>query len=207
MLLKALDKTVAKVGLQIIPENRKEIVNTLVAYIQEKLKENQPVLLTFICTHNSRRSQLAQAWAQIMGCHFGIPVKTFSGGVEVTAFYPSAIQALQSSGVRIKIKSKAKNPVVNVYYSEEKPPLVMFSKLYNDAINPSHHFVAVMTCSDADENCPFISGAEKRISLTYQDPKIADNTSFELEKYKERSMQIASEMYYVFSRVKQNNEQ
>ena len=59
-----------------------------------------------------------------------------------------------------------------------------------------------MTCSHADENCPFIPGAEKRIPVRYDDPKAFDNTPQQEEKYEERSNQIATEMLYVFSQIK-----
>ena len=55
-----------------------------------------------------------------------------------------------------------------------------------------------MTCTNADENCPIISGAEKRIYSPFEDPMIYDNSS-ESEKYDERSIQIATEMKYVFN--------
>ena len=59
-----------------------------------------------------------------------------------------------------------------------------------------------MTCSQADVGCPFIAGAEKRIPVTYEDPKAFDNTEIQNEKYRERSLQIAAEMFYVFSQIK-----
>jgi arsenate reductase len=77
----------------------------------------------------------------------------------------------------------------------------MFSKLFDDAINQFDHFAAVMTCDHADENCPFIPGTEQRISVQYADPKAFDGTSEEAARYDERSFQIASEMFYVFSKI------
>jgi arsenate reductase len=60
-----------------------------------------------------------------------------------------------------------------------------------------------MTCSQADGGCPFIAGAEKRIPITtFEDPKISDNTPQQSQVYAERSLQIASEMFYVFSKIK-----
>ena len=59
-----------------------------------------------------------------------------------------------------------------------------------------------MTCSHADENCPFIAGALQRIPVRYEDPKAFDNTPIQLEKYEERSFQIATEMKYVFSKIR-----
>jgi len=58
-----------------------------------------------------------------------------------------------------------------------------------------------MTCDHADENCPFIPGTEQRIPVRYEDPKAFDNTPLEAEKYDERSVQIATEMFYVFSKI------
>ncbi len=59
-----------------------------------------------------------------------------------------------------------------------------------------------MTCSQADEGCPFIAGAEVRIPITFEDPKKSDNTPEQTQVYAERSLQIAAEMLYVFSSIK-----
>ncbi|MEO9872330.1 hypothetical protein [Ekhidna sp.] len=58
-----------------------------------------------------------------------------------------------------------------------------------------------MTCSEADADCPFVSGASKRIKLFYEDPKVSDGTSDESKTYDKRCAQIASEMRYVFSLI------
>ncbi|HJY11282.1 MAG TPA: hypothetical protein VJ304_00760, partial [Flavobacterium sp.] len=67
---------------------------------------------------------------------------------------------------------------------------------------PKSGFAAIMTCSQADGGCPFIIGAEKRIAVTYEDPKVFDKTDEQTEKYQERSLQIANEMFYIFSKIK-----
>ena len=71
----------------------------------------------------------------------------------------------------------------------------------DDNFNPKSEFAAIMTCDSANEACPFVPGAEKRISITFDDPKVFDNTLQQKEKYKERSLQIAAEMFYVFSQI------
>ena len=58
-----------------------------------------------------------------------------------------------------------------------------------------------MTCNNADEGCPMVFGAEARFPIKYDDPKEFDNSSQQTEKYAERSLQIASEMFYVFSQI------
>ena len=161
----------------------------------------QPIKLNFICTHNSRRSQLGQVWAKAISAHYGIKTECFSGGTEETAFFKSAIDALRRAGFVIK-SGAGQNAHSEVFYSEEDKPVICYSKVYDAPENPSENFAAVMTCSHADENCPFIAGSKARIPLDYKDPKEFDNTPQAEEKYDERSDQIASEMIYVFENIK-----
>lgn len=183
------------------PEDRKDVLQKLTDYIHEKQTAGEKPLLNFICTHNSRRSQLAQVWAQTAAAYYGVEVDCFSGGVEVTAFNPRAVEALKRAGFQITQKTEGANPVYEVRYALEARPIEAFSKIFDDPINPDRRFAAVMTCSDADENCPFIPGAEKRIALNYEDPKAFDGTPRETEKYDERSRQIATELLYVFAKI------
>lgn len=184
-----------------ISKERISILQPLINYIQKKIDKSEDIKLNFICTHNSRRSQFAQIWAQTISAYFGIKVFTYSGGVEVTAFNKNAVSAIKNVGFEIT-KNGEENPFFSVHYSDGFSPLKMFSKKYNDTINPIENFAAIMTCSHADENCPFISGAEERIPIMYDDPKKFDNTPQEAEMYRQRSEQIATEIYYIFSHLK-----
>lgn len=185
-----------------IREERKPIVDQLIDYIQNKLSENQEIQLIFICTHNSRRSQFAQVWAQTAAAYFEIPASCYSGGVEETACNPRTIASLKRSGFKvIGDEQHVENPIYRVFYSDKAEALTLFSKIYDDPVNPQQSFAAVMTCSDADQNCPFVLGAEARIALKYDDPKEFDNTPFEASKYDERSLQIAGEIFYIFSHL------
>lgn len=202
MLFNKINETIKGLKIDSIPEERKEILQPLIDYIQNKMELGEHVNLNFICTHNSRRSHLAQIWAQTMVSFFNInKVFCFSGGTEATALFASAKETLEKAGFVFEITTEEENPRYQIFFSEEEQPLVGFSKKYDHSSNPSSYFAAIMTCSQADENCPFISGAEKRIPITYEDPKLYDNTPQEIEKYKERSLQIATEMYYVFSEI------
>jgi arsenate reductase len=97
---------------------------------------------------------------------------------------------------------EGKNPVYSIKYAENEPPIIGFSKKLDDNFNPKSEFAAVMTCSQADGGCPFIAGTEKRIPITFEDPKAFDNSPMQAEKYQERSLQIATELFYVFSQIK-----
>ncbi|MCS5489417.1 protein-tyrosine-phosphatase [Algoriphagus limi] len=193
--------SIEKARQLIIPEDRIRVLNPLIEYIQSKIDQGQEINLNFICTHNSRRSQFSQIWAQTAADYFGIPANCYSGGVEITAFNERAVASIKRSGFKVSAKGDA-NPVYYVFHSDDKEAITAFSKLFNDPINKGSQFAAVITCSHADENCPFIPGTEKRIPVRYEDPKEFDNTSEESAKYDERSLQIASEMFYVFSNVK-----
>ncbi|MFZ9029088.1 MAG: low molecular weight phosphatase family protein, partial [Crocinitomicaceae bacterium] len=158
--------------------------------------------LNFICTHNSRRSQFSQLWCKVMSVYFNFPVDTFSGGTAVTACNERTIASLERFGFDIE-KSEGENPRYKVLITSYVQ-LTLFSKLFDDAENPTSNFAAVMTCSDADENCPFIPGCDQRIPLRYEDPKAFDDTALEAQKYDERSAQIAREMKYVFAKLTNN---
>ncbi|MGV3459005.1 MAG: protein-tyrosine-phosphatase [Flavobacterium sp.] len=186
-----------------ISGERKEILQPLVDFIQAKADANQDIRLNLICTHNSRRSHLAQIWAQAAAHNYDIPkVTCYSGGTEATAMYPKVAETLTQAGFKIQILASGSNPVYAVKYAEDEHPVIAFSKTYYDDFNPEGGFAAIMTCSQADGGCPFISGAEKRIAITYDDPKAFDGTAQQDEKYRERSIQIATEMFYVFSNIK-----
>lgn len=197
-----LSKTIEVISNFSVSEERKEVLLPLIDYIQNKVNSKEEIRLNFICTHNSRRSHLSQIWAQTMAFQFGIKnVVCYSGGTEATAMFPKVGEILVNQGFEILQLSESKNPVYAIKFSENEQPIIGFSKTFEDDFNPKSEFVAIMTCSSADEGCPFIAGAEIRLPIRYNDPKEFDGTEFMNEKYTERSLEIASEMYYVFSEI------
>lgn len=199
-----LSKTIEQLPLQNISEERKTILQPLIDFIQQKVNDRQDININFICTHNSRRSHLSQVWAQAASAHFNIPnVYCYSGGTEETALFPKVAETLINQGFSIFKISENNNPVYAIKYSDNALPIIGFSKKYDNPFNPVSAFAAIMTCSQADAGCPFIAGAEKRIPITFEDPKISDNTPEQSQVYAERSLQIATEMFYVFSKISQ----
>ena len=185
-----------------IPEERKALLEQIANYIQTKRQSHQEVQLVYVCTHNSRRSHFGQVWSAVAAAYFGIDkVKTYSGGTEATAFHPNAIASLRRLGLEIQANGKTSNPHYDVKFGDDLS-IRCYSKTYDDSSNPQNKFAAIMTCSDADENCPFIPGVELRIGTTYHDPKTFDGTAQEAEKYDERSAEIARDCLYVFSLIR-----
>ncbi|MCC9020455.1 low molecular weight phosphatase family protein [Flavobacterium lipolyticum] len=198
-----LTKTIDSLSFGYLTQDRKETLQPLVEFIQAKITNQQEVRLNLICTHNSRRSHLSQVWAQTAANYYNIKnVFCYSGGTEATALFPMVAKTLIQQGFKVNTIAEGSNPVYFIKYGENENPIIGFSKTYDDEFNPQGEFAAIMTCSQADGGCPFIPGAEKRIPITFEDPKVSDNTPQQEEIYKERSLQIGTEMFYVFSQIK-----
>ena len=202
-LFSEIEQVIKGLNPQTISTERKAILQPLTEFIQSKVSSHQEIRINFICTHNSRRSHLSQVWAQTLAHYFNVKnVFCYSAGTESTALFPMVAETLRNSGFQIKTISKNENPVYNIKYADNQHPIIGFSKRLDDDFNPKSEFVAIMTCDSANEACPFVSGAEKRIPITFEDPKAFDNTPQQAEKYNERSLQIATELFYVFSQIK-----
>ncbi|MCL7754695.1 protein-tyrosine-phosphatase [Polaribacter sp. Z022] len=198
-----IENTISQLDVTTITKKRKEVLQPLVDFIQGKKDNENQIAINFICTHNSRRSHLSQIWAHTIATHLNIKnVVTYSGGTEATAMFPKVAETLTNQGFNILKLSEINNPVYAVKFNNNSHPIIGFSKKYDDEFNPVSEFAAILTCSSADQGCPFIAGAEKRIPITYDDPKMFDGTDQQTEKYAERSLQIATEMLYVFSQIK-----
>lgn len=186
-----------------IPDSRKSDLLQLTHYIRAKFDNDETPKVIVICTHNSRRSHFGQVWLSVAASYFKLPViQTFSGGTEATAFNPRAISALKNIGFEIGETSKnSSNPTYFVKYDLKLPAYQAFSKKYDSAPNPTESFAAVMVCSEADQGCPVVTGADFRLFLPFDDPKAYDDTDLESPKYAERCRQIAREMLYVASKI------
>jgi arsenate reductase (thioredoxin) len=186
---------------KISPE-RKKLLERLSDYIRLKREKKEPADLVYICTHNSRRSHFGQVWAKVASEYYQVAeIRTFSGGTEATAFNVHAINALVRAGFKINPLTAGDNPLYEVRFDNGRPPVECFSKVYDHPMNPGSDFAAIMTCSEAEEYCPFIPGAALRVATTFDDPKAFDNTPLQDAKYDERCRQIAREAMYTFSKV------
>lgn len=193
---------ITTINVSTISAERKQVLKPLINFITEKAKNKQAIRLNFICTHNSRRSHLSQMWAQTMAAYFSIPVTCYSAGTETTAIFPEVLCSLKKVGFQTQKLSEGSNPLYSIKFAKNEHPIIGFSKTITHPFNPQTEFCSIMTCDSAYESCPIVPGAENRIPITYMDPKKFDNTPLQAEKYLERSTQIATEMYFVFSQIK-----
>jgi arsenate reductase (thioredoxin) len=185
-----------------IPEERRPSLDELAVFIKSKRSRGESAKLTFICTHNSRRSHLSQIWASAAAAYYGVDgVETYSGGTERTAFNPRAVAAIERAGFQVERPDESENPHYAVTFASAAEAMECYSKKYDDEGNPKSGFAAIMTCGHADRSCPLVRGSALRVALPYEDPKAADGSEREAEVYDERTRQIATEMLYVFSKV------
>lgn len=198
-----IKEIITQLSTENISEERKKNLLPLVEFIQNKISKNEEIRLNFICTHNSRRSHLSQIWTQTMASFFGVKnVFCYSGGTEATAMFPKVAETLTNQGFEILKLSETENPVYSVKFAENEHAIICFSKKYNDDFNPKSEFAAILTCDSADENCPIVYGAEARIPIKYKDPKSSDGTPEMNETYFNRSLEIATELKFVFENIK-----
>lgn len=182
---------------------RSDELDSIAELIYNHLQNTSELSINYICTHNSRRSQFSQIWSDVAVAYYQLPIRSYSGGVEVTAFNPRAVQSCKRLGFQVSTKDNnlKDNPKYEVSFSDQAAPSLCFSKTFDDISSPNSNFFAMMTCGHADENCPFIPGALKRIPFRFEDPKAFDDTALEADKYDERSIEIGSEIFYILGEV------
>ncbi|MGB0716898.1 MAG: low molecular weight phosphatase family protein [Phycisphaerae bacterium] len=184
-----------------INEERKSQLEQVSTLLRTKLKSGRPFSLTFVCTHNSRRSHMAQLWAAAAAARYDLPIHTFSGGTEATAFHPNAIGAMRRAGMQVEKTNDISNPIYHVRFATGFPAQTCFSKKFDTSPNPTDAYAAIMVCTDADKRCPLVHGADGRFAIPYVDPKISDGTAMAEATYDERAAQIAREMLYMMSKA------
>ena len=101
--------------------------------------------ILFICTHNSARSQIAEA---LVNRSMPEKYQAFSAGPEPTIINPYAVKSLAEIGIDISM-NKAKH--VNTYRGR------------------TFDYV-VTVCDHARETCPFFPGAKKYLHQGFEDP-------------------------------------
>jgi arsenate reductase (thioredoxin) len=187
---------------KLIPEERKSVLEQISQFIKNQESQGKNANLNFICTHNSRRSHISQIWAQAAAYYYDVHnVRSYSGGTEVTAFNPRAVEGIKRAGFKIETIKEGENPLYHVIFAEDGVIVEAFSKVFDDSFNPTVDMCAVMVCNHADQNCPFVTGASARILLPFNDPKEGDDTPNESQIYDERIKDMGIEIMYLMSKV------
>jgi len=107
-----------------------------------------PVRVLFLCTHNSARSQMAEALLRHLG---GNRVAVFSAGTETTRVHPQALATL-------------------AHYHIDTTGLS--SKHLEQFLGQKFDYV-ITVCDRASESCPVFPGDPERIHWSFPDPSAA----------------------------------
>ena len=181
---------------------RKAKLTDLAAKIRSHLHDQDQCDLIVICTHNSRRSQLAELILRKAADFYGVKnLYSYSGGTETTAFNSRMVWALEQSGFHFNKEDDPINPNYRLSENNGKLGQKMFSKKYAVSFNPQKDFIAIMVCEQADKNCPIVFGATDKISLPYQDPKQFDQRPNEEKAYLDKVFEIGREMTYLVKSI------
>jgi arsenate reductase len=108
----------------------------------------EPRRILFLCTHNSARSQMAEGLLRSLS---GGRIGAFSAGTVATRVRPEAIAVMDEIGIDIS--------------AQESKTLDRYLDKAFDAV--------ITVCDDANETCPVILGAKRRLHWSFPDPSTA----------------------------------
>jgi arsenate reductase len=123
--------------------------------------------ILFLCTGNSARSQMAEAFLRKYG---GDQFEVFSAGLEPKEIHPLAIQVMKEIGVSL-----------DGQYSK---PLTLY-------MGKVHFSYLITVCDNAEKACPIFPGMGTRLHWPFEDPAAFQGTPQEkIEKFRSIRDQI-----------------
>lgn len=177
-------------ALQPLPPERERKLRQVGNVLRQALPEAgsaQALQLVWVCNHNARRSQLAQAWSTVwMGHQPGLSI--VSAGEASTVPHPGAVRALLAAGFSGNI---AAGPPYTLHTGTSE---VRLSSKRIEELPPHPRRFVLSVCTASDANCPLVPGAQYRFSLPFADPKVADGTPEELSRYLQCSAEIGRQV-------------
>lgn len=193
---KIIDSLVAK--KHGISQDRRNELDIIANSIHTSLKNDGNANIIFICTHNSRRSQLCELWMDIFCDAYNLKyIRNYSGGTEATAFNKRMVKAIQDFNIPLHKLMESENTIYAIQDTNHSMYKTYFSKKYENTYNPNSNFIAIMVCDDAEENCPIVFGSSKKHSLKYKDPKFSDETPEEELVYAQKVIEVGTELLYL----------
>lgn len=193
------------VSFDSIPLPRKQKLIELACHLKLTLCSSNKLNLLFVCTHNSRRSHMGQLWGQLAANYYKMDnVNSFSAGTEVTELNSNVIEMLQKVGFMVSTFQTVSNPAYLIEFGQNQS-LTCFSKLIEHESNPKSDFFAIMMCTEAEANCPFVPGAIHRFGLPFDDPKVYDNTLKVSDAYLSTFEEIGIQILFLFNQIKHDN--
>lgn len=183
---------------------RKPALRACAHAVVRRLARDGEVGLVAVCTHNSRRSQLAEVFLAAALAELSIDgVHVASAGTETTAVAPGIVHVLRSHGFSVSGDHTLANPRLRV----EGHGILreLWSKTLEEAIpalTGGSEAVALMVCAGADASCPIVPGAAFKARVAYEDPKLSDGTPEEEGAYAKTAELIEAEMLFLVREIR-----
>ncbi len=126
--------------------------------MSHSIKQSKKPKILFLCTANSCRSQMAEAWTREL---IGDRIEAYSAGIEARGLDPDAVKAMAEAGVNIAgQRSKRADELRDVEFD-----------------------YVVTVCGHARENCPIFPGKAKVFHVGFDDPpSLAAGARTEVER-------------------------
>jgi arsenate reductase len=125
-------------------------------------EETRKPWVLFLCTGNSARSQMAEAFLRK---HAGDRFEVHSAGLEPKGIHPCARQVMEEAGISLDGHR---------------------SKSLDEYFMKTHIGYLVTVCANAEERCPFMPGARVHMHWPFEDPAAFEGTEKEkLAKFRE----------------------
>ncbi|ASS74258.1 arsenate reductase (thioredoxin) [Tumebacillus algifaecis] len=112
---------------------------------------DQKLLIYFLCTGNSCRSQIAEGYGKYYG---GDNVEVYSAGIETHGLNPKAVRAMAEINIDISGQTS--------------------DKIDPDLLNRADYVITL--CGDANDKCPITPPHVKRLHWGFEDPAQATGT-------------------------------
>lgn len=141
--------------------------------------------LLFVCTGNSCRSQMAEAWARELATKLApsLTIDVNSAGLEAQGLNPHALSIMEKFGVDM---------------SQHSSDVLTVDMLANAEL-------VVTVCSHADEHCPIIPTGTDKLHMPFQDPAKAIGSKEEVEAaFESVCIEIRNEVADLLDRLSKN---
>jgi protein-tyrosine-phosphatase len=130
----------------------------------------------FLCTHNSARSQMAEAILRHIG---GDIVEVYSAGTEPSRVHPDAIRVMASMGIDISSH---------------------YSKHLNEFRDQKFDYI-VTVCDKAREACPYFPGDPQQIHWSFPDPSGVEDEEERLMVFKTIAFNLLDRNRFLLSLI------
>ncbi|WP_310551120.1 arsenate reductase (thioredoxin) [Paenibacillus glufosinatiresistens] len=125
---------------------------------------NEPLVILFLCTGNSCRSQMAEGFARYYNTLYKGDCEFYSAGLEAHGLNPRAVQVMEEAGVSIS------------HHTSDFVSLSLIAR--SDII--------ITLCGHADEHCPVLPPRVKKVHWGFEDPAKTTGSEDEiLSKFRE----------------------